>query len=210
MNKQVFQVIIPTELVLLATAKLPDDVIIFGDTKNQPVGTLGGDTMKLNWVTEKTNSEAPAQGEKKGVLKIVILDLAERLWQVRVIRFLVIGALNTLFSYIIYASLILLGLHYIPASLFSTILGVIFNFFTTGRIVFHNMDNKRFISFVLVYGFTYFVNYLLLRWLIDVQGLDKLLAGALVILPVALLSYFLNAKLTFIHNNSTPYTDSLG
>ena len=42
------------------------------------------------------------------------------------------------------------------------------------------------------------------------QGLDKLFAGALVTLPVALLSYFLNAKLTFIHNKSSLSTGSQG
>lgn len=132
------------------------------------------------------------------------------MWQIRLLRFLAIGALNTLFSYVIYASLILLGLHYSVASLLSTILGVIFNFFTTGRIVFHNEDNKRIILFVFVYIFTYFVNLLLLRWLIDGFGFDKLLAGALVTLPVALLSYFLNAKLTFSDKRSTQLTDPKG
>jgi len=159
--------------------------------------------VKFAWITEKACGEEPAPSEKKEGLIVKILGVAESLWQIRLLRFLVIGALNTLFSYVIYAGLILLGFHYFPASLTSTILGVIFNFFTTGRIVFHNVNNKRFILFVLVYGLTYVVNFLLLRWLIDGQGLEKLFAGALVTLPVALLSYFLNAKLTFIHNNST-------
>jgi len=49
----------------------------------------------------------------------------------------------------------------------------------------------------LVYVFTYFMNILLLRWLVDGIQLDELIAGALVTLPVALLSYFLNANWTF-------------
>ena len=137
-------------------------------------------------------------------------QLITRLWQIRLLRFLVVGAINTIFSYIVYAILILAGAHYSLATLISTVLGIIFNFFTTGRIVFRNMDNKRFISFVLVYAFTYLVNILLLRWLIDGLAMEKLFAGALVTLPVALLSYFLNAKLTFKDKLSTPLTDPQG
>ena len=137
-------------------------------------------------------------------------QLITRLWQIRLLRFLVVGAINTIFSYIVYAILILAGAHYSLATLISTVLGVIFNFFTTGRIVFRNMDNKSFLSFVLVYAFTYLVNILLLRWLIDGLAMEKLLAGALVTLPVALLSYVLNAKLTFSEKPSTPLTDPQG
>jgi GtrA-like protein. len=114
----------------------------------------------------------------------------------------VVGAVNTLFSYLVYAALILIGAHYTLATLISTILGVIFNFFTTGRIVFRSMDNKRFVMFTLVYVFTYLVNILLLSLLVDKLRMDKLLAGALVTLPVALLSYYLNSKLTFRDKNS--------
>lgn len=126
-----------------------------------------------------------------------LLDLIQRLWRVRFIRFLFVGALNTLFGYVIYALLVLIGLHYSLATLISTILGIIFNFFTTGRIVFKNRDNKLIIAFVLVYAFTYGVNVLLLRWLIDGLGVNKLVAGAIVTLPVAVLSYLLNSIFTF-------------
>lgn len=126
-----------------------------------------------------------------------LIGWAQKLWQVRLVRFFAVGAVNTLFSYLVYAGLVLVGAHYSIATLISTVLGVIFNFFTTGRIVFDSMDNKRFVRFALVYTVTYGVNVLLLRWLVDGLSMDKLLAGALVTLPVALLSYFLNAKFTF-------------
>lgn len=151
-------------------------------------------------------SGEPTASKVEETLATKIGGLIKQFWQVRILRFLVVGAVNTLFSYIVYAILILSGAHYSLATLISTVLGVIFNFFTTGRIVFHNMDNKRFILFVLVYAVTYLVNLLLLRWLIDGLAMDKLLAGALVTLPVALLSYFLNAKLTFAVKQSTPLT----
>ena len=55
------------------------------------------------------------------------------------------------------------------------------------------MDNRRIIRFILVYILTYLVNVLFLKGLVDGLSMDKLLAGALVTLPVALLSYYLNS-----------------
>jgi putative flippase GtrA len=109
----------------------------------------------------------------------------------------VIGAVNTLFSYLIYAGAILIGMHYTLATLISTVLGIIFNFFTTGKVVFRSLEGRRFFLFMLVYAVTYVVNILLLRLLVDVIHINKLIAGALVTLPVALLSYYLNARWTF-------------
>ena len=120
-----------------------------------------------------------------------------RFWEIRLFRFFVIGAVNTLFSYLIYAGAILIGMHYTLAMLISTVLGIIFNFFTTGKVVFRSLEGRRFFLFVLVYAVTYVVNILLLRLLVDGIHINKLIAGALVTLPVALLSYYLNARWTF-------------
>lgn len=126
-----------------------------------------------------------------------MVALIKQIWSIRLVRFLVIGAVNTAFSYLIYALLVLIGLHYSLATLISTILGIIFNFFTTGRIVFCNMDNRRIIRFILVYALAYLVNVLFLKGLVDVLRMDKLIAGGLVTLPVAFLSYYLNSIWTF-------------
>ncbi len=129
-------------------------------------------------------------------LKEKLIDLIKTIWSIRFVRFLFVGGLNTLFSYVIYAILILLNVHYTLATLISTILGIIFNFFTTGSIVFRNRKLSLMLRFFLVYGFTYLVNILLLSFF-ETKQVDMLIAGAIVTLPVALLSYFLNAKLVF-------------
>ena len=125
-----------------------------------------------------------------------LIDIIKTIWSIRFVRFLFVGGLNTLFSYVIYAILILLNVHYTLATLISTILGIIFNFFTTGSIVFRNRKLSLMLRFFLVYGFTYLVNILLLSFF-ETKQVDMLIAGAIVTLPVALLSYFLNAKLVF-------------
>jgi len=133
---------------------------------------------------------------KKETFTVCLLELIQKAWKIRLLRFLVVGVINTLFSYIIYAILILLRVHYSWALLISTVLGIIFNFFTTGRIVFNNKDNKLILRFFVVYGFTYFVNLLGLRGF-EILEVDMLLAGAIMTLPVALLSYVLNRKFVF-------------
>ena len=65
-----------------------------------------------------------------------IRTLWNRFWKVRFFRFLLIGAVNTIFGYGVYALLIFLRCDYKIAALAGTVLGVLFNFLTTGRIVF--------------------------------------------------------------------------
>ena len=65
------------------------------------------------------------------------------------INFLIVGFLNTLFGYSLYAFFIYLGLNYVLAILFSTILGIVFNFKTIGKFVFQNDSNKLIIKFFL-------------------------------------------------------------
>ena len=111
-------------------------------------------------------------------------------------RFLMIGVLNTAFGYFLFALLIFLGLHYAVASLLATILGVLFNFKTTGRFVFDNRNNSLLGKFFMVYAIVYSCNVGLLK-ILDGFSISMYVAGALVLLPLALLSYFLNKQFVF-------------
>ena len=114
----------------------------------------------------------------------------------RFLRFIVVGGANTAFGYGVFAFLILIGTHYAVAALISTICGVLFNFQTTGRLVFENHDSALFLRFVGVYTFGYVTGVLLLR-LSRALGVDVLLAAALLAFPMAVLSYSLNRLLVF-------------
>ena len=106
------------------------------------------------------------------------------------------GGINTLFGYLVFSLFIILHIHYAIASLAATIFGVLFNFFTTGKFVFNNNDPKLLIKFLGVYGITYLINLLLLK-IFDIYSVNMLIAGAILILPSAILSYFLNKSLVF-------------
>jgi len=74
------------------------------------------------------------------------------------IRFIFVGVLNTLFGYGVYCLMILIGFSYVWATLISQILGVLFNFVTTGNLVFENNDKRLIFKFILSYIITYFIN----------------------------------------------------
>ena len=118
------------------------------------------------------------------------------------VRFLLVGALNTLFSYFLYGSLILIGLNYKYAVLLATILGVLFNFQTTGKLVFGSKNNKLIFRFVLVYVVTFLLNVEALRIVdaIDIgieQKTKMLIAGAILVFPLAVISFILMKLFVF-------------
>jgi putative flippase GtrA len=128
--------------------------------------------------------------------------IIRRFWSVRFLRFLVVGGVNTIFGYLVYASFILLNLHYSLALLISTIIGVIFNFFTTGRIVFDNRRPSLILKFFAVYVVYYLLNLGALK-LLTSQGISSLVSGAIAVLPMACVSYLLNRTFVFKPNKET-------
>ncbi|MBQ3102076.1 GtrA family protein [bacterium] len=74
------------------------------------------------------------------------------------IKFLFVGALNTLFGYLMYTIFISTPLKREWALLCAYIAGVLWNFKTTGSLVFNINNNKLIFKFIASYVFTYFVN----------------------------------------------------
>jgi putative flippase GtrA len=66
------------------------------------------------------------------------------------LRFLLVGILNTIFGFSIFALFVQLGLDDKSAVLFSMILGVLFNFKSTELLVFSNRNNKLILRFICV------------------------------------------------------------
>ena len=112
------------------------------------------------------------------------------------IRFLMVGIVNTLFGYSLFVVLIYVGLHYTIAVFLGTVLGVLFNFKTTGKLVFKSQDNRLLWKFFGVYTVVYVLNILGL-YCLDKISIDAYRAGAILILPMALVSFWLNKRFVF-------------
>jgi putative flippase GtrA len=114
----------------------------------------------------------------------------------RFVRLLLVGLLNTAFGYSVFALFILLNLHYSIAALLSTICGILFNFKTTGQLVFGSRDNSLLLRFFGVYGVTYVVGVLCLRVATAYQW-NVLIVAAVLLPPMAVVSYTLNRVFVF-------------
>ena len=121
--------------------------------------------------------------------------------QKQLIRFVIVGILNTLFGYSLYALFIYLGLYYPGAIFFATCFGVFFNFKTMGKFVFVYEHRASFFKFIAAYVLIYLFNMLLIY--IGHRVLSNLyLAGFIALAPVALLSFILNKWFVFKKSSS--------
>ncbi|MFP3644416.1 MULTISPECIES: GtrA family protein [Paraburkholderia] len=114
----------------------------------------------------------------------------------QLIRFLIVGGINTLFGYSVFFVLTWMGLHYPLAIALATIAGVTFNFQSVGRLVFGGAPRSRFWRFVGVYCLIYLLNLGGVRALLEI-GANVYVANAIVLLPLSLLAFLLNRRLVF-------------
>lgn len=131
------------------------------------------------------------------------IEIFHKYVQNKFIRFIFVGGINTVFGLGVYCLMIWIGLSYIWATLISQILGVLFNFMTTGTLVFENNDKKLIFKFILCYVLTYFINVGINRVLQLAFGLNEYFSGIVAIIISALIS-FLILKF-FVYNDKSHY-----
>ena len=102
-------------------------------------------------------------------------------------KFLFVGFMNTAFSYFLYAIFVTIGFAANVALFFQYIFGVLWNFKTTGAIVFKNRNNNLIFKFIACYVLTFAVNSIFLAIL--TKFLNAYLAQAILIMPIAMLSF---------------------
>ena len=114
----------------------------------------------------------------------------------RFVRFLGVGGLNTLFGFAVYSLLCLSDLSTWMVLIVSNSAGMIFNFITTGGLVFNDMSLARVPRFLFFYGVAFVIQLGLIQMLSPVCG-GRILAMAIIILPMATLTYFMQAYFVF-------------
>ena len=140
-----------------------------------------------------------------------MLDVASKR---RFMRFLLVGTLNTAFSYVVYALLLLLGLHYAAANLGAVLLGIVFSFKTQGMLVFRDPRNALFARYVASWIVIYGANVGLIALFVRL-GLNAYAAG-LAVLPVIVPASYLVQKLLIFRNSGDdgvlkrPFRDNSG
>ncbi len=112
------------------------------------------------------------------------------------IKFLFVGLINSLFGYGCFALLFYIGFHYSLALLLATISGVIFNFKSIGLLVFASHNNRLIFRFVGFYAIGYSINVVGIK-AFNYVGVTPYISAAILILPLALLSYLFNRRFVF-------------
>lgn len=123
----------------------------------------------------------------------VALDAAEA---ARIAKFLAVGLLNTVFGYaVFYAALRLTG-HTLVSAALSTTAGTLFNFKSTGSLVFGSSDHSLLWRFIGVYIFVFLADSAGLL-VLESYGISAALAQASLLPALAALSYVLNRDFVF-------------
>jgi len=116
--------------------------------------------------------------------------------RILLIKFIVVGGINTVFGYGIYWGLLQLDVHFAIATFFSTVLGTIFNFFTTERLVFKSKNKGSFYKFVFCVWFLYLISTGGIAFIHNFD-ISYEIAGLIIIIPRAVISFLLNKNWVF-------------
>lgn len=114
----------------------------------------------------------------------------------RLLRFLAVGAVNFAFGYSFLALLLVFNFSNHMALLFATVVGVLFNFKSTGTLVFKSRTNSLLFRFIGAYCVIYVTN-LLLVWALIWMGVDRFWAFGLLAVPMALFGFYLHRSFVF-------------
>ena len=114
----------------------------------------------------------------------------------KVMRFLLVGGLNTAVAYGAYALFLFMGLTYASANFLALIVGIGIGFKTQGILVFQNSDNRLFVRFVVFWVAMYLLNIGLIAQLMSL-GLNAYAAGAVTFPLIATLSFVVQNSFVF-------------
>lgn len=109
-------------------------------------------------------------------------------WQF--IKFLIVGVFNTAFGVIVYELLVMAGMAPQPALALAYFIGICWNYFTHGKIVFKTQGFGRFPAYLGSYLVIYLANSLGLKLMLD-AGVSKYLAQPILAVFMAIPTFFL-------------------
>lgn len=115
---------------------------------------------------------------------------------IRFVRFLVVGGINTLFGLAAYSLLALSDLSTWLVLIVSNLAGMVFNFITTGGLVFRDLNLARLPRFLFCYVLIFLIYLVLINWLSPVTG-GRIWAMAIIVLPMAALTYLMQSWFVF-------------
>jgi putative flippase GtrA len=120
-----------------------------------------------------------------------LIPMVRWMLEQRLVRFVIVGGINTLFGYGLFTACYLITHHRQLSMVVGTVLNVLFNYFTTGRLVFANKGFRAMLPFFAAYAVLLPVNMVALEVVVRL-GVPTLIAGIILLPPMVLLSYLVN------------------
>jgi len=115
-----------------------------------------------------------------------------------VVRFLLVGMLNTAIGYLFFVIFYFFIQIKIYALLFAYLVGILVNYKTYSDLVFRIRDKRIFINFILIYIAIFIFNTLILKLFTEVLTIDVYIAQFIAICVITPILYILNKKYVFI------------
>ena len=115
-------------------------------------------------------------------------------------RFIITGAINTVFGYLVYAACVtLFDMSYFSSVVISYIVGVTFSYTTFRTFVFTTGERgwQSYARFIPTYIVLLIINILALYVLVDIAGWHKLVAKAVIVPCCAAISFIMNRIFVF-------------
>ena len=112
------------------------------------------------------------------------------------VKFLLVGALNTIFGFVVYILFALCELSNLMVLIWSYSTAIIFNFYTMGSFVFSDIGVARMPRFIILYATVLIINLKLIEWLSPIYG-GRIPAMAIIIMPMACLIYLMQRWFVF-------------
>ncbi|WP_272992533.1 GtrA family protein [Porticoccus hydrocarbonoclasticus] len=120
------------------------------------------------------------------------------------IRFLIVGILNTAFSYSVYAAFISISVSVEIASLTSLITGIAFSYLTQSKVVFKHHSVRSLLKFISAWTLIYLLYLALIKIFIGL-GASSYMAGGAAIVPITASSFVIMKYIVFRGAKKQPF-----
>lgn len=122
---------------------------------------------------------------------IIIIKIKDFIKDQR-IRFLIVGGINTVVGYGIFATVIFIGGHYLLANILATIVGVSVSYILNKYFTFkqYKKSYAEVIRFISVYAFSFLLGNVVLYVMVDILSISPYMAGALNLIFITAISWF--------------------
>lgn len=116
----------------------------------------------------------------------------------QLIRFGIVGIINSSISFLAYFLLLRLGIYYLISSGIAYLLGIVSGYFLSSKYVFKQQRNTRnAFWFFLIYLSSLLINFMLLYFLVQNLGISKIIGQLCVMGVIFLYNFYLNKGVTF-------------